>query len=420
MLPEEFLSRMRTDLSGDFPAFLAEYEKPPVRGFRVNTLKIGTEELLGLFPYSLGPVPWCADGFYYDVRAGRHLCSRAGLIYSQEPSAMIAAELLDPKPGERVLDLCAAPGGKSTQLAARLQGRGLLVSNEIVPSRAAVLTENLERMGAANAAVTNMSPEQMEGEFPLFFDKILVDAPCSGEGMFRRDPEAVAEWSPEHSRSCALRQLNILESAVKMLRGGGELVYSTCTFAREENEGVCEKLLSAHPELTLTAHERLMPHTCRGEGHFAAKLVKSGNERLDRKPHTEKADIKLYRQFESESLNLELHGDFAAFGERLYLLPEGFGTLKGIKSPRPGLYLGDSKKGRFEPAHHLCMALKNEDFRRTAGLSDEKAEEYCTGAALDIESEKGWIALTWRGFPIGWGKSSGDTIKNRLPKFLRG
>lgn len=420
MLPKEFLSRMKTDLGQDFPAFLAEYEKPPVRGFRVNTLKIGTDELLRLFPYSLGPVPWCADGFYYDIRAGRHLCSRAGLIYSQEPSAMTAAELLSPEPGEKVLDLCAAPGGKSTQLAAKLQGRGLLVSNEIVSSRAAVLVENLERMGAANAVVTNMAPEKLAAEFPQFFDKILVDAPCSGEGMFRRDPTAIAEWSLEHSRSCALRQLNILESALKMLRGGGELVYSTCTFAREENEGVCKKLLAVHSELEMTADERLMPHTCKGEGHFAAKFKKGGDGRRDRPTSAEKPDPTLYRRFEEDSLNVRLDGDFAAFGERLYLLPEGLGTLRNIKSPRPGLYLGDNKKGRFEPAHHLCMALKKEDFRRTADLDDGEAEEYYTGAAPNIKSEKGWTALTWKGFPISWGKSDGEMIKNHLPKFLRG
>ncbi len=420
MLPEEFLNRMKTELGGEYPAFLAEYDKPPVRGFRVNTLKIGPRELLGLFPYSLGPVDWCPSGFYYDIRAGRHLCSRAGLIYSQEPSAMVAAEMLAPAPGDRTLDLCAAPGGKSTQLAAMLKGEGLLVANEIVPSRASVLVENIERMGIRNAAVTNMPPEKMEDEFPLFFDKILVDAPCGGEGMFRRDPEAAAQWSPEHSRSCAVRQLNILESAVKMLRGGGELVYSTCTFARDEDEAVCERLLSAHPELTVTARERLMPHTHRGEGHFAAKFKKSGDERAERKPHSERLDLSLYRQFEKDSLNLELKGDFAAYGERLYLLPEGLGSLKNIKSPRPGLYLGDNKKGRFEPSHHLCMALKKEDFRRGVELSDAQAEKYYAGETLPIEGEKGYAALLWRGFPLGWGKSDGGQIKNRLPKYLKG
>ncbi len=420
MLPKEFLNRMKTELGDDFPAFLAEYGKPPVRGFRVNTLKSGVQETLALFPYSLGPVKWCESGFYYDIRAGRHLCSRAGLIYSQEPSAMIAAELLAPEPGDKVLDLCAAPGGKSTQLASMLGGQGLLVSNEIVSSRAAVLTENIERMGVANAVVTNMAPEKMEGDFPLFFDKILVDAPCSGEGMFRRDPAAAAEWSPEHSRSCAVRQLNILQSAIKMLRGGGELVYSTCTFAQEENEGVCEKLLTAHPELEMTAQKRLMPHTCKGEGHFAAKFIKSGGERLDRKPHAGKPDLTLYRQFERENLNLELNGDFAAFGERLYLLPEGFGALKGIKAPRPGLYLGDCKKGRFEPAHHLCMALKKENFRRSCDLNGGEAEEYYCGAALNKDGEKGWTALTWEGYPLGWGKAADGLIKNHLPKYLRG
>ncbi len=420
MLPEKFIERMRTELGADFPAFMAEYEKPPVRGFRVNTLKIEPKRLLELFPYSLGRVEWCESGFYYDIRAGRHLCSRAGLIYSQEPTAMAAAELLAPRPGDLVLDLCAAPGGKSTHIAALLGGKGLLVANEIIPSRAAVLTENLERMGVRNAVVTNMSPEKLEEEFPQFFDKILVDAPCSGEGMFRRDPEAAAEWSPEHSRSCAVRQLNILASALKMLRGGGTLVYSTCTFAREENEAVCEKLLSAHPEIALTSTRRLMPHTHRCEGHFAARFDKSGGGRLGRKPLAEKADTALYREFEADSLNVRLSGGFAAYGEKLYLVPEEFGTLRNIKSPRPGLYLGDNKKGRFEPAHHLCMALGAGDFRRRIELGDAEVAAYYAGEELGREGEKGYTAMLWNGCPIGWGKATGEVVKNRLPKFLRG
>ena len=419
MLPIDFTNRMRADLGDDFPAFMAEYEKPPVRGFRVNRLKTDPDRLLELFPYSLGPVPWCGNGFYYDLRAGRHLCSRAGLIYSQEPSALISAELLNPSPGERVLDLCAAPGGKSTQLASKLMGEGLLVSNEIVASRAAILSENIERMGISNAVVTNMSPDKMEAEFPLFFDKILVDAPCSGEGMFRRDPVAVAEWSLEHSRSCAVRQLNILASAVKMLRGGGELVYSTCTFAKEENEEVCQKLTKLCPEMTLATMEKILPHTHRGEGHFAAKFVKGGSEQKDRRPSTEKIDLTLYRKFEEDSLNIHLDGDFALFGERLYLAPKGFGTLNGIKTVRPGLYLGDNKKGRFEPAHHLAMALKKEQFKRTVSLDDEAANEYYTGAAASGEG-KGYAGVLWNEFPIGWGKITDGTVKNHIPKYLRG
>lgn len=419
MLPVDFTDRMRADLGRDWPAFMAEYEKPAVRGFRVNRLKTDPKRLLELFPYSQGSVPWCGDGFYYDIRAGRHLCSRAGLIYSQEPSAMVAAELLNPSPGERVLDLCAAPGGKSTQLASKLRGKGLLVSNEIVASRAAILSENIERMGIANAVVTNMSPDKLEGEFPLFFDKILVDAPCSGEGMFRRDPVAIAEWSLEHSRSCAVRQLNILSSAVRMLRGGGELVYSTCTFAREENEEVCQRMLELFPELVLTDVKKILPHTHKGEGHFAAKFVKTGNERRDRRPSAEKIDLTLYRRFEEDSLNVRLDGDFALFGERLYLAPEGLGTLKGIKTVRPGLYLGDNKKGRFEPAHNLSMALKKEQFKRTVTLDDEAAMEYYTGASAAGEG-KGYAGVLWQDFPIGWGKITDGTVKNHIPKYLRG
>ena len=228
--PEKFLARMRADLGADYPAFLAAMEGEPWRGFRVNTLKITPEALRPLFPFALGQVEWCEEGFYYGVRAGRHGAARAGLIYSQEPSAMIAAEELGVRAGDKVLDLCAAPGGKSGQIAAKLGGHGLLVANEVAPARAKILAENLERLGVMNAAVLCMQPDALAARFPAFFDKILVDAPCSGEGMFRRDETAVHEWSPEHVRSCAERQLKILSSAAEMLRGGGELVYSTCTF----------------------------------------------------------------------------------------------------------------------------------------------------------------------------------------------
>ncbi len=420
MLPELFKERMKQDLGEAYDAFIAEYDKPPYRGFRVNTLKLSPERLLELFPYSTGKVPWCENGFYYDIRAGRHLCSRCGLIYSQEPSAMAPVELLDPKPGDRVLDLCAAPGGKSTQIATKLRSRGLLVANEIIPSRASILAENIERMGIVNAVVTNMSPEKMEGLFPLFFDKILVDAPCSGEGMFRRDEIAVTEWSPEHTRSCSVRQLSILHSAIKMLRDGGELVYSTCTFSRDENENVCERLTGLCPEMDLVKTKRLMPHTHKGEGHFAAKFVKRGAQRLDRPPLAEKCDISLYRRFENESLSTALDGAFAVFGEKLFLVPDELGSLKGIKAVRPGLYLGDNKKGRFEPAHHLCMALKKEDFRQVIELDEATAMAYYAGDTVPCEDGKGYTAVTWEGFPLGWGKISNGTVKNHIPKYLRG
>ncbi len=418
-LPKEFLKRMENELGKDFPAFLKEYEKPPLRGFRVNTLKISPDEAERLFPYSKGRVSWCPEGFYYDMRPGKEPAYRCGLIYSQEPSAMIAAEELAPSPGDRVLDLCAAPGGKSTQIGAALQGEGLLVSNEIVPSRAAALAENIERMGIKNAVVTNMSPEKMEKEFPCYFDKIMVDAPCSGEGMFRRDNAAISEWSPENVHSCAQRQRLILESAVKMLRGGGVMVYSTCTFSKEENEDNAMRLAEAHPELTLVSMKRIMPHTHKGEGHFAAKFVKSGEEYIPRKPEVSKAESSLFEEFAEESLTCGLKGRYVSFGDRLYLLTEDFGSLERIKAVRPGLFLGENKKGRFEPSHGLCMALKKEDFVRSIEIDDAQSERYYKGEALE-GGGRGFTAVLWKGFPMGWGKAVNGIIKNHIPKYLRG
>ena len=417
-VPEAFRDRMRAELGEEYEAFMVEYEKEPLHGLRVNTLKLAPGELS--LTHSLEGVEWCPEGYYYDGHMGRSPESRAGLFYSQEPSAMIAAEELGVAPGERVLDLCAAPGGKSTQLAAKLKGKGLLVSNEIVPSRAAILAENLERMGARNAVVTNMPPEKMEELFQSYFDKILVDAPCSGEGMFRRDEVAAREWSMEHVRSCAARQLNILASAAKMLRGGGELVYSTCTFSREENEGVCEGFLAENPDFELISQKRLMPHTHKGEGHFAAKFRRIDGPRLDRSAESKDADASLYKAFEAESLNVRLEGRFTAFGEKLYLTPSELGALGGIKALRPGLYLGDCKKGRFEPAHALCMALKKEDFRLTAEMSDAEVDAFYRGETISCGEGKGWAAALWNGHSVGWGKMLDGRLKNHIPKYLRG
>ncbi len=418
-LPEKFLARMRADLGADYPAFLAAAEGEPWRGFRVNTLKISPEALRPLFPFASGRVDWCGEGFYYDVRAGRHGAARAGLIYSQEPSAMIAVEELGVSPGDRTLDLCAAPGGKSGQIAAKLKGRGLLAANEVSPARAKILAENLERLGVANAVVLNMQPDALAARFPAFFDKILVDAPCSGEGMFRRDEAAVREWSPEHVRSCAQRQLKILCSAAEMLRGGGELVYSTCTFSREENEGVIARFLDTRADFELISQKRIMPHTHRGEGHFAARLRRADGPSAER-PALKSADPAPYRAFEAESLRVRLEGGFAAFGDTLYLVPEGFGSLDGVRALCPGLMLGEIKKGRFEPAHALCMALKKQDFRLGVELDDAALDAWFRGETLPAPEGRGFAAALWHGFPVGWGKLVDGRLKNHLPKYLRG
>lgn len=419
-IPESFKNRMKENLGCEYDSFIEAYSHPPVNGFRVNTLKITPQELLELFPYSKGKVPWCDTGFYYDGNLGKHPCHRAGLFYSQEPSAMISAELLDVNKGDVVLDLCAAPGGKSTHIASKLDGEGLLVSNEIVKSRAVILRENMERMGIRNSVVTNMSPDELALEFIDFFDKILVDAPCSGEGMFRKDDEAIRAWSLEHTVSCAQRQLLILDSASKMLRPGGTLVYSTCTFAPVENEENIKKFVFEHPEFTIEHMEHIYPHRQDGEGHFAAKLIKKGDGlRKERSCKLKEADSSLFRQFEKDYLTTKLQGRFVLFGENLYLLPDLFGDIKNIKIILPGLHLGEIKKNRFEPSHHLALSLKRDDFKVTHGASDEEIELYYKGNVINASVSNGWGAILYNMYPIGWFKAVNGVLKNHYPKKLR-
>lgn len=418
-LPQPFLERMRASLGDGFDAFCAAYDKPPQHGFRVNTLKISADALAQLFEPMGERVPWCETGYYYEGGFGKHPCHRAGLFYSQEPSAMIAAELLAPQDGERVLDLCAAPGGKSTQIAAAMQGTGMLVANEIVPSRARILAENLERMGVRNTVVTCMSPDALASRFPRFFDRILVDAPCSGEGMFRKDETAVREWSIAHTESCAVRQSLILESAAAMLAEGGMLVYSTCTFSPQENEGVVQQFLQAHPDFVCDETHILLPHRVRGEGHFAAKLRGGSGARVPRPPAEQCEATPLYRAFEAECLHIRLEGAFVAFGDLLYLLPDDFGTPDGVKIVRAGLLLGEHKKNRFEPSHALCMALRAEDFRRTLSLEAAEVDAYYRGESKLCDGEAGWGACLFASHPIGWYKCANGQAKNHLPKYLR-
>lgn len=422
-LPESFKERMKNDLKNEYDSFIKSYDEAPYIGLRVNTLKLSAEEFRNTVDFCGESVPWCATGFYYDGKRGTHPSSIAGLFYSQEPSAMIAAELADVKAGDRVLDLCAAPGGKSTQLAAKLGGKGLLVSNEVNSGRAKILCENIERMGITNAVVTNMYPEKMEKLFGQFFDKIVVDAPCSGEGMFRKDEGAVQEWSVEHTHSCALRQLSILDSAYKMLAQGGRLVYSTCTFSKAENEFVAEKFAEKYPDIRLVEMHRLMPHRIKGEGHFSALFEKAGEMKpqITSVPDTAKKEmVNIYRNFEKENLNTVLDGVFVSFGDFLYLVPREMVSLDKIRCVRPALQLGEIRKGRFIPAHHLCMALKKDDFRRSIPLDEKQVALYIKGEAIEHNSDKGYGAMLYNGkYPIGWYKLSDGCAKNHYPKHLR-
>lgn len=344
-----------------------------------------------------------------------------------------------------ILDLCAAPGGKTTQIAARMKNKGVLVSNEIIPKRAAVLAENVERMGLSNTVVTNESPQKLAEKFPLYFDGIIVDAPCSGEGMFRKEPQAVTEWSEAHTVSCGMRQKNILDDAYKMLKGGGYIMYSTCTFARAENEDVVRYMVEKYgmqicevPELSMLSGgigsfpdiekcRRVFPHRNDGEGHFTALLRKtekteaiSEKRKRNKKALSPEDAIKLYKDFERKSLNVTLDGSFVLFGDTLYLLPEEM-ELDGIKVVRCGLKLGEVKKKRFEPSHALSHALEIDSYRNAVDFPAESNEikKYMHGEAIEGGIADGWCIVSVGGYALGWGKASGGMIKNHYPKYLR-
>ena len=377
MLPEAFLNRMKDQLGEEYPSFLESLERPRAVALRFNPLKWERAEL----PFVREPVEWEPEGYYYDpeARPGLHPYHEAGVYYLQEASAMSAVALLDPQPGERICDLCAAPGGKTTQIAGRMMGEGFLLCNEINPKRAKILSRNIERMGVANALVTNEHPATLAERFSGWFDRVLIDAPCSGEGMFRKEEAAVTDWSLETVAMCARRQAEILHSGAQMVRPGGRLVYSTCTFAPEEDEGAVAEFLRTHPDFVPEAVEapwfeavenggfRLWPHKLRGEGHFAAVLRRIGGEEGEPILASGEKLPRAWTDFSKEMGIVLPKGKLITFGEKLYWAPEELPELRRLKVMRPGLELGEMKKDRFEPAHALALWLRTA--ARTCNLS---------------------------------------------------
>jgi NOL1/NOP2/sun family putative RNA methylase len=457
MLPPEFLSRMQAQLGAEYADFLASYDHSPDVGLRVNTLKLSPDQFSDLTSDLLLPIPWCPAGFVVDSeeRPGKHPYHAAGLYYLQDPAAQAVAELLSPKPGERVLDLSAAPGGKTTHLAALMQNQGLLVANDVHPKRVRDLAKNIERWGAHNVAITNAMPPQLVAHFGAFFDRVLVDAPCSGEGMFRKDPAARGEWLPKLVESCALRQDAILEDAARLVRPGGDLGYSTCTFAPQEDEGTLARFLEAHADFELVAAPnvpgfeagrpewlgaadpawnlkravRLWPHKAPGEGHFIALLHRTAEA-----PEASRSPA----SFQPTGLPGETQRDFAAFiestlnwqppqnrlallGSYVYLIPEGLPDLRGLSVIHWGWWLGTAKKNRFEPSHALAMGLRAEDVRQTWALTagDPDLERYLRGEVLRCNGPNGWVLVTVDSFPLGWGKRVQGRLKSHLPTWLR-
>ena len=428
MLPQAFLDRMQQQLEEEYPAFLESLERPRAVALRFNPLKGEIPEV----PFVGQPVPWEPMGFYYDPqsRPGLHPYHEAGVYYLQEASAMAPVQLLDPQPGEKVCDLCAAPGGKSTQIAGRMQGRGLLLCNEYNPKRAKILSRNIERLGIANALVTNEHPQRLADRFPGWFDRVLIDAPCSGEGMFRKEEAAVTDWSEETVQMCARRQAEILHSGAAMVKPGGRLVYSTCTFAPAENEEAIAAFLADHPEFereaavapwfeaTDTGSFRLWPHKLLGEGHFAAVLRKKTGEAGDT---PEQSGEKLPAQWQSFAKDLSIvlpEGKALTFGQSLYWAPIELPNLRGLKVLRPGLELGELKKDRFEPAHALALWLSNCKTMLDLTPDSREAAMYLQGNVLPA-NVKGWCLVTVGGYSLGWGKGDGVQLKNHYPKGLR-
>ena len=479
-LPIEFEKKMKAFLGNEWEEFLYSYDNNRFQALRFNTLKVGKnksveEEIAGIMDKLCIPmdkkVTWANDAYYYDEekRPGKHPYHEMGLYYIQEPSAMSAAALLAPKPGMRVLDLCAAPGGKSTQLATYLGDSGLLVSNEINTQRSRILSQNIERMGIKNAIVTNEDSFVLAAHFPSFFNAIQVDAPCSGEGMFRKLPEAVNEWSPQNVEICAARQKEILDNAATMLKAGGTIVYSTCTFSQEENEDVIEHFLESHSDFTLEEMERFWPHKVDGEGHFVAKLVRRGsvnelgadydvcedscnkvedtglkddrktkknknnkNRKNETKTALTKENMKLLSEFLDETVSEDMaewiiNGKLVMFGDQLYRLPDIDVDLKGIKVQRAGLHIGEFKKQRFEPSHSLALALKQSEAQNVVKLTcdDPQTTGFFNGQSVMLsdgqaaECKKGWALVCVDGYPAGWGKVNGAQVKNHYPKGLR-
>ena len=441
-----FLTRMKEMLGNEYPSFLSSFNAPRTYGLRINTSKITCEDFENLSPFPIRQIPWVKNGYFYDedIRPSRCPYYQAGLYYLQEPSAMTPAAMLPVKPGDRVLDLCAAPGGKSTELGARLKGRGMLVSNDISYSRARALLKNLELAGIPNICVTSESPERLAEVWPEFFDKILVDAPCSGEGMFRRDEDMVKDWTAHGPSYYAPIQRQIAVQAVRMLKPGGMLLYSTCTFSRFEDEGNIEYILEHYPQMELCTLDlsavpgaadgiglkgcmRLFPHRLKGEGHFLALLRKKKADvdmPGDSRPKTMKALKAMKHQDDlarfMESLSLEMDEERMVFHQdHVYYLPEGLEWNLPLRFLRTGLFLGEVKKGRFEPSQALAMALKADQFDAVVrlGHEDERVVRYLKGETVELsEAEgpiKGWCLVAMEDYPMGWAKGTGMSLKNK-------
>ena len=435
---EQFDARMKSLLKDEYDDFKNALLEKPVKGLYLNRNKKNVERVLDQNYVEHHPI--VENGYLYDenYHPGRSAYFLAGLYYIQEPSAMLVADALPIEPDDFVLDMCAAPGGKSCEIASRLTGEGILIANDIEASRARILSENIERFGLDNTIVTNVDPMRFTKQFQEAFDKIVLDAPCSGEGMFRKLEQAIDTWSEEKVLECAHIQKNLLKGAYDMLKQGGMVIYSTCTYSYEENEAMVHyavdelgfELLPLNksnglcPGVDLDEVVRCYPHHYRGEGHFIALLKKPGNSPRKQvrtiKPSVNLADLKVLKAFYQENLNKKVPSYIIENNGHLYAVKKNFPELKGIRVLRNGLYLGEVRKNRFLPSYSLALTLTKQDVKRSYDFPSESEEikKYIHGETLEGTGEKGFGVIFVDGYPLSFYKES-NQVKNLFPKGLR-
>ena len=451
-LPEKYLNSMKDMLKDDFDDYLESFNDKRLYGLRVNNLKISTEDFLKISPFKLTPIPWIENGFYYEEtdKPAKHPYYYAGLYYIQEPSAMTPANVLPIDEGDVVFDMCAAPGGKSTELAAKLNGTGLLITNDISNSRTKALLKNVEVSGVYNLCVLNEDPTKISGRFTEFFDKVLIDAPCSGEGMFRKDNKLIKAWEQSGPEVYSAIQKSIIIHGAKMLRPGGMMLYSTCTFSSLEDEESIKYLLDNCPDMKLVDIKpyegftkgftdidndnkynldkcvRIFPHKMHGEGHFVALLKKDNPDDINNAHYTRGSfNTKIPDELKDFLANVSMDIDTKYINirdNRVYYISRYMADEKGLRIIRNGLLLGELKKNRFEPSQALAMALTMRQYNNCINLSvdDERVVRYLKGETIDVDDfadSKGWALLCVDGYPLGWGKSNGSQLKN---KYLAG
>lgn len=451
-LPSPFCERMKKLLGNELDDFLLELEKGTASKALLAAQVPCEDEIKALH---LSQVPYAENGYYFDFDGiGNTPRHHAGLFYVQDPSAMATLASVSHLNFSTVFDACASPGGKTVHAALLSKKEGFFVSNEFNTSRCKALVGNIERLGLLNNAVTNFDmseKNELSEAYSDFFELVICDAPCSGEGMFRKYPsEAIGEWSEQNVLSCAKRQRSILSVCAGMVKNGGYLLYSTCTFSLEENELQINGFLKENPEFSLipvnekvrryTADgyvadgcdesirlcRRFYPHIARGEGQFIALMQKQGATGDIRKKNTfltlqkpSAAELKIVSAFTDDCIeDFDLSKVFKYKENLIYT--EFADCLPPKKLFSCGIKLGEVKKDRFEP-HHQLFKCFGHSFKRKIFLNDndERAMRYIHGETVEADIQNGWCAVMYGGSVLGGGKTVDGVIKNHYPKGLR-